>query len=192
MEFESLNFNYVNEMQRSKLIITYIGRDDDIKGLEGFISELNSISRSLSFSITLNLVGSFLESNVERYKNLSKSFDLKYLGPIFGSKKYDLLSRSSCLVVPSKYESFCISALESLSVGRPVLMSDKVGISRDLDKSDYCFVYELNSSSSLKENIIMLFERQFDETSFKQLEDDLDQFSSSSIQIKLNELLNEF
>lgn len=44
-----------------------------------------------------------------------------------------LYRQASLLVVPSKYEAFCFAALEALSVGTPVVMSDRVRIADHLE-----------------------------------------------------------
>lgn len=44
---------------------------------------------------------------------------------------YELIRRSSCLIMPSRYEALPMVALEALAIGRPILASDADGL-RDL------------------------------------------------------------
>lgn len=44
------------------------------------------------------------------------------------SNPWDLIRRSSCLIMPSRYEALPMVALEALSIGRPVIASDTDGL----------------------------------------------------------------
>ncbi len=49
---------------------------------------------------------------------------VRWVGPVHGEAKESLLAGSAFLVVPSREESFCLSALEALARGRPVVHFD--------------------------------------------------------------------
>ncbi|WP_432483312.1 glycosyltransferase family 4 protein [Kineococcus esterisolvens] len=49
---------------------------------------------------------------------------VRWVGPVHGEAKETLIAGSAFLVVPSREESFCLSALEALARGRPVVHFD--------------------------------------------------------------------
>jgi glycosyltransferase involved in cell wall biosynthesis len=56
--------------------------------------------------------------------------DVRYLGPLSRAEVAQHLSASDALVVASHYESFCLSALEAVAQGCPVLCAAQGGITR--------------------------------------------------------------
>lgn len=49
---------------------------------------------------------------------------VRAVGRVDGERKRDLLRRCAFMVVPSRYETFCLSALEAMSYGKPVVYFD--------------------------------------------------------------------
>ena len=54
----------------------------------------------------------------------SSSGDVRWLGHVAGQHKQDLLEGSAFVVLPSRYESFGLAALEGMSRGKPVVHFD--------------------------------------------------------------------
>lgn len=52
------------------------------------------------------------------------SRDVRWVGRVDGQRKQDLLSRAAFMIMPSRHEGFGISALESMSYGKPVVHFD--------------------------------------------------------------------
>jgi glycosyltransferase involved in cell wall biosynthesis len=46
---------------------------------------------------------------------------VRFVGRVDGERKEDLLRRCAFMVVPSRYETFCLSALEAMAHGKPVV-----------------------------------------------------------------------
>jgi glycosyltransferase involved in cell wall biosynthesis len=85
-------------------------------------------------------------------------------GKVEGKKKSELLNRSMFVVVPSRQESFSITALEAISYGKPVISFDIDGlawlppdcrlISKKEDVKDFAnLMYKLYSNKSLREKM---------------------------------------
>ena len=49
---------------------------------------------------------------------------VRVVGRVEGERKQDLLRRCAFVVVPSRYETFCLSALEAMAQGKPVVHFD--------------------------------------------------------------------
>lgn len=95
----------------------------------------------------LFIAGSGIDSEVVKLKSLITDNHLEkivfLLGRVEHDQKHDLLSNALAIIVPSRYETFSLSALESLVYGVPVIYSnlpdlkwipDKSGISFDLNQ----------------------------------------------------------
>jgi glycosyltransferase involved in cell wall biosynthesis len=53
---------------------------------------------------------------------------VKFIGPVDGERKWDLLRLARCLVLPSYNENFGMAAIEAMAVGCPVVVSEEVGL----------------------------------------------------------------
>ena len=66
---------------------------------------------------------SYSDGYVDHLKRLA-SPGVYFAGPLFGPARDALLTHARALVLPSRMEGFPLAPLESLSAGRPVLLSD--------------------------------------------------------------------
>ena len=96
-------------------------------------------------------------------KKLDKSIETKNLknkifftGFIGGNNKWNFIKFSEFTVLPSYGENFGVSVVESLSMGKPVILSNKVGLSKTVKKYSCGIIHNLNikSLSSSIENAI--------------------------------------
>lgn len=93
--------------------ILYVGRIDFFnKGLDLLING--------KFDFPIVLAGKGKDEG--RLKHLNPNY--KYLGYIDGKTKVELIKNSKFLVMPSRYEGQGIVALESASMGKPLVVSD--------------------------------------------------------------------
>jgi glycosyltransferase involved in cell wall biosynthesis len=74
-------------------------------------------------------------------KKLNRS-DFTYHKNIENDKLDILYKKTSLVIIPSRYEAFSLVALEALSHGTPVLVSDKVRIADHLHECDGFFVFK--------------------------------------------------
>ena len=76
-----------------------------------------------------------------RLERLAKHYrveqQVRFVGPVAGPDKSNLLGRAAWFLLPSKQENFGISVLEAINAGCPVAISDQVYLSDDFpEKSE--------------------------------------------------------
>lgn len=105
---------------------TFFSLGYDIK-VKGFDILLNAFSRFLVKHRGVLVIGGLTEEgqNIlkEQAKQLGISNSLELLGRIPHDEVYKYMARSSCFVLPSRFETFGIVLAESMYVGRPVIAS---------------------------------------------------------------------
>ena len=77
-------------------------------------------------------------------KIASEDEDLKsrvhFTGMLSGSSKWGAFYNAEAFILPSHQENFGIAIVEALACGKPVLISDKVNIWREIEKEHAGFV----------------------------------------------------
>jgi glycosyltransferase involved in cell wall biosynthesis len=105
--------------------IVYAGRVEYIKGVHLILEALKILKQSKNLAVPLEIAGSGSEDYVNGLKsycitnNLTK---VKFLGDLKKNELFDLYESSAVSIVPSLwYDNMPNSALESLSLGTPVI-----------------------------------------------------------------------
>lgn len=110
------------------LQLLFLSRIEEKKGLAHLFAALSK----LTFPWTLSIAGSGEQGYIVALKKLTKALNIqhqiKWLGQIGDDTKFDLLSESDFLLLPSFNENFANVVVESLSVGTPVIISPDVGL----------------------------------------------------------------
>jgi glycosyltransferase involved in cell wall biosynthesis len=70
-----------------------------------------------------------------------------WTGPVYGDQKWEVLRAAELFVLPSHCETFPVSVLESLAAKTPVLLTNKVGIYREIRDDRAGLVCEDNEHS---------------------------------------------
>ena len=124
----TLNSEYIKYFNK-KTNLLYLGRIDRKKNIELIIK---SISKAKLSNFNLNIVGSgdsqYLEFLYNLCNELHLSNNINFINHLDGESKIYFYKNSSHLLLPSKSENFANVVLESIFFGKPVLISDKVGL----------------------------------------------------------------
>jgi glycosyltransferase involved in cell wall biosynthesis len=67
---------------------------------------------------------------------------VKWVGPVYGANKFELLAQHDFLILPSYDENFANVVIESLFVGIPVLVTENVGLSDYVKENNLGYVCE--------------------------------------------------
>lgn len=101
----------------------YIGRIDDNKGCKELFSHFERYAVMYPHGLDLLLVGSAII-------DIPKHPRIRHLGFLSDEDKFDALAASDVLIMPSRYESLSIVALEAWALGRPVLANGACDVLR--------------------------------------------------------------
>jgi glycosyltransferase involved in cell wall biosynthesis len=115
--------------------LLFVGRFQNMKGLDVLIAAMNALG-GRGKKLTLGIVGRFDESQRKYCLGLA-SRDVKdkitFLGLVNHDDMPGFYNSCRAVVCPSRYEGFCLPALESLACGRTVIASDVGGIPELVD-----------------------------------------------------------
>ncbi len=142
--------------------IVCIGRFQHIKGQDLLIDALMELSKSSESKITLHFVGDVNKATPEdmEFKNillkkakeaLCENLDIRFEG--FRSDVRDYIERSDLVVIPSRYESFGMVAIEALACAKPIVAPDIGGIKDIIDSENVGLLFEPRNSRDLSKKI---------------------------------------
>jgi len=103
--------------------VLFLGRIDVWKKGIDYLIEAYERSR---LDLPLLIAGAGLPREERRLAELVErtSADVRWIGHVTGERKRELLQRSAFVVMPSRYETFGLSALEAMAHAKPVLHFD--------------------------------------------------------------------
>lgn len=143
----------LDRYNKDSLNIIYLGRFSPKKNLTSIINALE-ISKRENLKINIIMVGldsSPYSKNIEFLVNkFGLNDQIKLIKYIKNDEKYIYLSKADFSIVSSFQENFCISAIESLSLGVPVIISSNCDISHHLDESGSAIVSGTSNKSIYK------------------------------------------
>ncbi|MBD3230092.1 MAG: glycosyltransferase [Candidatus Lokiarchaeota archaeon] len=174
------NYQKIRNHEKSSEVfkMVYIGRIIESKGLETLlyaISRIQKIFSTKEIELKLLIIGpktgkygkqkwirsskqiKYLRKLNHLVKNLNLQNQVIFLGEVNSSKIYSLLLDSDLYICPSYGETFSLSALESLSVGIPVIISNTAGISEYLRHNKNCLKIAVNDINALVSTIKIAF-----------------------------------
>lgn len=150
------NHKPVPIQRNTQLKLLYLSRIEPKKGLKLLFNALAG-SR---IPWKLSIAGNGNQAYIKQLKALSHQYGIEdritWLG-FKGQDKFKLMARHEVLVLPSYDENFGNVIIESLSMGTAVLVSNKVGLARYVQKNSLGWVCNTNSHS-LKDNLNNIYQ----------------------------------
>ena len=122
---------------KNKNFYLFLGRYHEKKGCDILIESINNLKNE--FNDVILMCGPLENSNyLKNLHNLIKKYNLEkkviLSGAIYGDLKWGAIVESKAMLLASHGENFGVALVESLSLGKPVITTNKVGISDDIIK----------------------------------------------------------
>ncbi len=132
-----------------KKIILFLSRVDRKKGLELLFTAFSRLP--FRNDVCLVIAGDGDPSYVKELKALSESLHIAvavcWAGFLSGKAKSAALADADVFVLPSYSENFGNAVVEALSAGVPVVISDKVGIHREVASAEAAIVVSCDAAA---------------------------------------------
>jgi glycosyltransferase involved in cell wall biosynthesis len=124
-----------------KPFILFLGRINWKKGLDRLISALAQVP-----SVELVIAGNDEENHRSKLAALAQregvTARIHFIGPVYGSAKWELLRQARLLTLPSYSENFGIVVLEAMAAGCPVIVTPEVGLAPVVRETNAGLVYD--------------------------------------------------
>lgn len=130
-------------------VLLYLGRMDvDIKGLDLIVEAMSFLPPG---RFCLILAGPDWQNGKARLENLANQLgcrdQIKFIGPVYGAKKWELLQLADIFISPSRREAFSVALAEAMACGLPVVTSTEVNLAPDLMSDGTALVCPLDAES---------------------------------------------
>ena len=126
------------KMPKESHTIVYVGRIDKRKGIEFLIRSMPLVREQVpDAQLLVGGTGPYLEKMKTLVSRLNLEHSVVFLGFVPDDELNALYNKGQCVVVPSIFEGFGITAIEALAAGTRVVGSDTDGIREILMSGDY-------------------------------------------------------
>jgi len=149
---------------RDKPLCLFMSRIEPKKGLDLLIGALEKVlNKGVNFHFILAGANPQDQDYVDKiYKQINGSIlkdNTTIAGFVTGENKIGLLQLADLFLLPSYYENFGIAVAEAIAFSTPVLISDQVYISDDIEKANAGWVCSLEQQD-LVEKITLALEKE--------------------------------
>ncbi len=119
-------------------VLLFLGRlDVRVKGLDLLVEAFSCLPVD---RFRLVLAGPDWQGGRARLEQLAEQLGCRnrihFPGPVYGGEKWSLLRMADLFVSPSRWDAFSIAQAEALTLGLPLVTSDKVNTAPDLREAD--------------------------------------------------------
>lgn len=146
-----------NYAGKHSLKLLFLSRLDPIKGLPILLKALAVSQKHACENVGLIIAGQGADEYVAELRLLAKelgiSGSVRFAGFLHGEDKARVLKEADIFVLPSYHENFSLAAAEAMAAGLPVIVSDQVGIAREISEAGAGIVVPADSPAALAEAI---------------------------------------
>jgi glycosyltransferase involved in cell wall biosynthesis len=138
----------------SQPTLVYVGRLVRNKGVQYLIAAI-AILRNQIPNLRLLIIGrGYYETSLKgQVETLHLGSVVEFLGHVDEEKKYDILARANCVVIPSLREGWATPVIEAASVGTPAVGTDAIGIRETIVEGRTGFLVAFGSPRALAEAV---------------------------------------
>ena len=142
-------------------IVLFLARVNKIKGVDFLVSSFEMLSR-VSPEAVLVIVGpddGYLAEVERQVDALGIRSRVRFTGYLDGDAKLQAYQAASVYVLPSAYEMFAITLLESLACGTPIIATDRCGLADLVRQNDLGSIVNYGDVRGLKDEINRILTR---------------------------------
>ena len=139
-------------------IILFLARVNKIKGVDFLVSSFNML-REVYPDAVLVIVGpddGYLQEVKHQVQVLGIEKQVRFTGYLDGDDKLQAYQAASVYVLPSAYEMFAITLLESLACGTPIIATDRCGLADFVRQNDLGSIVNYGDVKGLKTEIVRI------------------------------------
>ncbi len=154
-----------------KKLLLFVGRIDPVKGIDTLLKAMLIVKQKMGsdYNAELLIVGGDKDitdysedSEIYRLRRLTNQLGLKDTVTFLGAQRQDRLpyfySAAEACIMPSRYESFGMVALEAMACGTPVIASKVGGLASLIQDGSCGFVVPEENEQALAEKICQLLD----------------------------------
>ena len=130
-------------IREDEKLILYLGRIHKIKGIDLLVEAFADLVKELD-NVRLVIVGpddGFLSTLKRQIEDLKIGDKILFTGPLYERDKLKAYVDADVYVLPSVYETFPVTVLETWASGTPVIITDRCGIADFVEKVGYVVEY---------------------------------------------------
>ena len=180
-------------LDKNEKIVLYLGRIHEIKGIDILVRAFANILHELD-DVRLVIVGpndGYLGEIEALIKALQIEDTVLISGPLYGVAKLEAYVDADVYVLPSRYEIFGNTVLESVACGTPVILTESCGIA-ECFRDKVGLVVKNNSPPHLEEALLeMLINRKRQKIFKENCKIVIQKFNISETVAKLEEVYKE-
>ncbi len=142
-------------------IVLFLARVNKIKGVDFLVSSFELLRRE-SPQTVLVIVGpddGYLPEVKRQVQGLGIGDQVRFTGYLDGDDKLQAYQAASVYVLPSAYEMFAITLLESLACGTPIIATDRCGLADFVRQNDLGSIVTYGDVGGLKNEITRILGR---------------------------------
>lgn len=152
-----VDLDYINAVEcdkkyfeDNKISLFFLGRINNIKGVELLIDATNSLPENIKNEIELIIAGDGDEKYIKYIKNMSDCNIIKFIGHIEGDIKYCYLKQCDIYLQPSLTEGLSLSMLEAMACKVKMITTNRVGLFEELIENEAAFVISYDKEELMK------------------------------------------
>lgn len=158
--FSKIDEKYKSSLKKiyglnGKIVITYLGRIQEYKGIDQIIKALSYIEDKNFVFLAIGKDSGDKERLISLAKKRGVEKQIIFTGEVSEKEKLALLEISEIFVLPSEWEAFGIAMLEAMAKGNAIISSDTEGGKYLIGKNNG-FIFEYGNEKELYDKLRIL------------------------------------
>lgn len=154
--------NTRNDINNSDIIsdIIFVGQLIHRKGVDVLLNAFKELSFNIKNNIKIIGTGEDKDKMIDLTKNLGLTERVSFIGSVSSNKVQEVISHSSILVLPSRYDGWGVVVNEAILNNVPVVVSDQCGAKELVEQLDVGLVFKNEDSKDLSEKLLKILTNQ--------------------------------